>query len=199
MIPEILFLVEQICPRTTQIYDLGAAISVLFQAGAFEAVEGVGDTLMICVSDVTREKRTRRCSYLATADKTLVLVVAKGAFIADADEGCGADVTVAYGALAVALVAETTDGDASRLPAHYQITAGWSAGASLDLLSTRHLRMMARHDGDAGMSVRCVLKSPDESRTVGSVAKSARGRGVACSWILRGLWKLSKLPCGKRD
>lgn len=45
MIPEILFLVEQIGPRTTQIYNLGAAISVLFKTGAFEAVKGVGDAL----------------------------------------------------------------------------------------------------------------------------------------------------------
>jgi hypothetical protein len=45
MIPEILFLVEQIRPRTTQIYNLRATISVLFQTGAFEAVEGVGDAL----------------------------------------------------------------------------------------------------------------------------------------------------------
>jgi hypothetical protein len=45
MIPEILFLVEQIRPRTTQIYNLRAAISVFFQTGAFEAVEGVGDAL----------------------------------------------------------------------------------------------------------------------------------------------------------
>lgn len=59
MIPEILFLVEQICPRTTQIYNLGAAISVLFQTGAFEAVEGVGDSLRGCVSGVGERKRRR--------------------------------------------------------------------------------------------------------------------------------------------
>ena len=57
MIPEVLFLVEQICPRTTQVYNLGAAISVLFQAGAFEAVEGVGDTLEDYVSDVDGTQR----------------------------------------------------------------------------------------------------------------------------------------------
>jgi hypothetical protein len=63
MIPKILFLVEQICPRTTQIYNLRAAISVLFQTGAFEAVEGVGDSLGDCVSDmIERKKRVMRTS-----------------------------------------------------------------------------------------------------------------------------------------
>jgi len=56
VIPEILFLVEQICPRTTQIYNLGAAISVLFQAGAFKAVEGVGDSLRDGVSNTTERE-----------------------------------------------------------------------------------------------------------------------------------------------
>lgn len=41
LIPEILFLVEQICPRTTQIYNLRAPVSVLLQSCALEAVEGV--------------------------------------------------------------------------------------------------------------------------------------------------------------
>jgi hypothetical protein len=57
MIPEVLFLVEQICPRTTQVYNLRAAISVLFQTGAFEAVEGVGDALGDCVSDMTEGQK----------------------------------------------------------------------------------------------------------------------------------------------
>lgn len=73
MIPEILLLVEQIRPRTTQIDNLGTAIPVLFQSGALEAVESVGDAL-------------------AAADDTFVLVVAKGALVADAHEGCWADV-----------------------------------------------------------------------------------------------------------
>jgi hypothetical protein len=122
MIPEILFLVEQICPRTTQIYNLGAAISVLLQTGAFEAVEGIGDSLKDRVSDVAERRRCRVYAYLATADKAFVLVVAEGAFVADADEGCGADVTVAYGTLAVAFVAEAADRNAGRLAAHNQIT-----------------------------------------------------------------------------
>lgn len=66
MIPKVLFLVEQVCPRTTQIYNLGAAVSVLFQTRAFEAVKGIRDSL-------------------ATADNTLVLVVSERAFVADAD------------------------------------------------------------------------------------------------------------------
>lgn len=41
LIPEILFLVEQIRPRTTQIDNLRAPVSVLLQSRALEAVEGV--------------------------------------------------------------------------------------------------------------------------------------------------------------
>ena len=96
----------------------------------------------------------RSVSYLATTDKAFVLVVAKGALVADADEGCRADVTVAYGTLAVALIAKTTDGDASCLAAHYQITVSQSACASLGSLSRRDVRMMARHDGDVGLGAR---------------------------------------------
>lgn len=47
MIPEILLLVKQIRPRTTQIDNLRATIPVLFETRAFEAVEGVGDTLRV--------------------------------------------------------------------------------------------------------------------------------------------------------
>ena len=93
-------------------------------------------------------------SYLATADKAFVVVVSKGAFVANADEGCGADVTVAYRALAVALVAKTADGDTSCLAAHYQITVSRSVRASLGLHSGKDVRMMARHDGDVGLGAR---------------------------------------------
>lgn len=96
----------------------------------------------------------RSVSYLATADKAFVLVVSKGAFVANADEGCGADVTVAYRALAVALVAKTADGDTSCLAAHYQITVSRSVRASLGLHSRKDVRMMARHDGDVGLGAR---------------------------------------------
>ena len=41
MIPEILLLVEQIRPTTTQIYNLRTSIPVLLQARTLEAVEGV--------------------------------------------------------------------------------------------------------------------------------------------------------------
>lgn len=58
-------------------------------------------------------------AYLSTAYHALILVIAKGAFVADTDEGCRAHVAVADGAFAVAFVAETTDGDAGLLAAHY--------------------------------------------------------------------------------
>lgn len=107
MIAEILLLVEQVGSRTAQVDDLGAAVAVLLQASALEAVESVGDSL-------------------AAAHDTLVLVVAEGAFVADADEGGGADVAVTDGALSIALVAEAADGDSGLLPAHNQI--GMMAG-----------------------------------------------------------------------
>ena len=58
-------------------------------------------------------------AHLSAAHDALVLVVAKGAFVADTDEGRRAHIAVADGALAVALVAETADGDAGLLAAHY--------------------------------------------------------------------------------
>ena len=58
-------------------------------------------------------------AYLATAYHTFILVVAKGAFVTDADESCGAHVAVADGAFAVAFVAETADCYARLLAAHY--------------------------------------------------------------------------------
>lgn len=47
MVPKILLLVEEIRPTTTQIYDFGAAVAVLLEACAFEAVESVRDALTV--------------------------------------------------------------------------------------------------------------------------------------------------------
>lgn len=102
VIPEALLLVEQICPTASQVDNLRAAVSVFFQPGAFEAVEGVRDAL-------------------AAADDTFVLVISKAAFIADAHERGRPDVTITDGAFAVALVAETTDSDAWLLAAHDKV------------------------------------------------------------------------------
>ena len=63
--------------------------------------------------------KRRKSTHLPTAHDALVLVVAKGALVADADEGRGAHVAVADGAFAVAFVAEAADGDAGLLAAHY--------------------------------------------------------------------------------
>jgi hypothetical protein len=94
--------VTHICPRAAQVYNFGAPVAVLLEAGALEAVEGVGDAL-------------------AAADDALVLVVAEAALVAYADEGRGAHVGVADGALAVALVAEAADGYAGLLSAHDEV------------------------------------------------------------------------------
>lgn len=104
MISEILLLIKQICPRTAQIDDLRTPVSVLLKARALEAVKSVADAL-------------------AAAHDAFVLVVAEGAFVADAHEGRGAHVGVAYGALAVALVAQASDGDACRFAAHDEIAS----------------------------------------------------------------------------
>ena len=79
LIPKVLLLIKQIRPRTAQVDDLRTAVAVLLQASAFEAVEGIGNAL-------------------AAAHDALILVVAKGALVADAHEGLGADVGVADGA-----------------------------------------------------------------------------------------------------
>lgn len=102
MISKILLLVKQIRPTTSQINNLGASISILLKTCTLKAVESVGNAL-------------------ATADDAFVLVVAKGAFVADAGECRGAHVRVADGALAVAFVAEAADGYAGLLAAHYEI------------------------------------------------------------------------------
>tara|TARA_R110002003_G_scaffold40_4_gene2600 strand:+ start:14957 stop:15277 length:321 start_codon:yes stop_codon:yes gene_type:complete len=104
MISKILLLVEQIRPTTAQIDNLGTPIPVLLQPRTLEAVEGVGNAL-------------------AATHDALVLVVAEGAFVADAGERRGAHVRVAHGAFAVAFVAQPADGYARLLAAHYEVAA----------------------------------------------------------------------------
>lgn len=93
---------EQICPRRPQIDNLRTPIPILLQPRTLEAVERVTDAL-------------------PAAHDALVLVVAKGALVADAHKGRGPHVRVADGALAVAFVAETADCDAGLLAAHYEV------------------------------------------------------------------------------
>ena len=102
MIPKVLLLVKQIRPRRAEVDDLGTPITVLFEARALEAVEGVADAF-------------------AAADDALVLVVAKGALVADAHERGRAHVRVAHGALAVALVAQPAQRNAGLLAAHDEV------------------------------------------------------------------------------
>jgi len=102
MIPKTFLLVKQVGSGTSQVDNFRAPVSVLLKACAFKAVEGITDSL-------------------TATDHTLVLVVAKGAFITDADESCGTNVRVTHGAFAVTLVAKSTDGDARLLAAHNKI------------------------------------------------------------------------------
>ena len=102
MVPEVLFLVKQIRPRTPQIDNLRAPIPILLQTRAFEAVKGIADAF-------------------AATHNTFVLIVAEAALVADARDGSGPDVRVAHGAFPVAFVAETADGDARCFAAHDEI------------------------------------------------------------------------------
>ena len=75
-----------VCPGASEVDDLGTAVAVLLEAGALEAVEGVGDTL-------------------ATTHDALILVVAEAALVADTHQRRRSHVGVAYGTFTVALVA----------------------------------------------------------------------------------------------
>lgn len=63
LVPEVLLLVKQICPRTTQIYDFRTPVSILFQSRTFEAVESITDAL-------------------SSTDDTLILIVTERALVA---------------------------------------------------------------------------------------------------------------------
>lgn len=91
-----------VCPRTSQVDNLGTPVPVLLQPRALEAVERV------------------RYAFAAAHD-ALVLVVAEAALVADANERGRAHVRVANWAFAVALVAEASDGDAGLFTAHDEI------------------------------------------------------------------------------
>ncbi|KAK4233793.1 pinin/SDK/memA/ protein conserved region-domain-containing protein [Achaetomium macrosporum] len=86
----------------TKIDDLGTPIPIFLEARALEAVEGVRDAL-------------------AAAHHALVLVIAEAAFVAYSDQRRRPHVRVAHRALAVALVAEPSDGNAGLFAAHYEI------------------------------------------------------------------------------
>ena len=90
MIPEIFLLVKQICPRRAQIDNLRTSVAILLKSSALKAVE--------CVAD----------SFSAT-NYALVLIVAKGALIADSNKSGRPYVGVADRAFAVALIAEPAE------------------------------------------------------------------------------------------
>lgn len=98
--PPPLLLIKQIRPTTAQIHNLGTAIPILLQPRTLKAVKGIADAL-------------------AATDDALVLVVAEGALVADARQGCWTHVRVAHGTLTVALVAQTPDVDPRQLAAHH--------------------------------------------------------------------------------
>jgi len=69
------------------------------------------------------------------------LVVTERALFADADEGRGADIGIAYWAFAIAFIAEATNGDARLLAAHYEITGegGLASAKKVEALPAERL------------------------------------------------------------
>lgn len=102
MIPKTLLLIKQIRPRTPQIDNLRTPIPILLQPRTLKAIERIADPL-------------------ATTHNALILVIAKGALVANAYESGGTHIGVADGAFAVAFVAESADGDAGLFAAHDEV------------------------------------------------------------------------------
>lgn len=126
MISEILFLVEQICPRTSQIDDLRTAIPILLKTCAFEAVKRIRDAL-------SNNNVSRRFShhgwryeqtYLTTTDHTFILVVTEGTFVTDTDESRRTNIAITDGTFAIAFIAETANSYTWLLAAHDQVAIG---------------------------------------------------------------------------
>jgi hypothetical protein len=92
----------QISPRRAQIDDLWAPVAILLKSCAFKAVKGIADAF-------------------SAADDAFVLVVPEGALVTDANECGRAYVGVADRALAVTLVAESSERDSSLFAAHDEI------------------------------------------------------------------------------
>ena len=105
MVSKTFLLIEQVCPTTTEIDDLRAAVSILLQSGALEAIKGITDSF-------------------SSANYTFVLIISKRAFVAYADERCWAHVAIAHRTLPIALVAQTADRYAGLFAAHDQVTNG---------------------------------------------------------------------------
>jgi len=97
-----LALVEQICPRRTEIYNLWTTVSVFFEPRALVAVKGVRDAL-------------------AATDDALSRIVSKRAFIAYPNERSRPHVGIADGTFSVAFVAQAADGDAGLLSTHDEV------------------------------------------------------------------------------
>ena len=118
VVPEILLLVEEICSRGTQIYDFRTTVPILFKASAFEAVKSVWYALRKRQLALILNDPSGILLHLATTNNTLILIIAKRAFVANANKRCGADVAIAHRALPITFVAETSDSYTWLFPAH---------------------------------------------------------------------------------
>ena len=85
VVPEVFLLVEEVCSRRTQIYDLRASIAVFFKASAFEAVEGIRDTLEHDLSARISGDTFRAKTHFTTTYDTLILVITERTFVAYAN------------------------------------------------------------------------------------------------------------------
>lgn len=98
----LLLLIEHICPGTTQINDLGTAITITLQLWTFPAV--------VCVWYSWR-----------AADDAAPLECTVVTLVTDPDDRGGTDITVAYHTLAIALLAQPSYGYAWLLTTHDEI------------------------------------------------------------------------------
>ncbi|KAJ4064946.1 hypothetical protein NW753_003391 [Fusarium oxysporum] len=87
-----------------KVYNLRTSVAILFKASAFKTVERVRDAL-------------------TTAYNAFVLVIAEATLVTNAHERRGPNVGVAYGAFAITLVTETTDGNTGLFATHNKIAA----------------------------------------------------------------------------
>ena len=118
-------LVKQISLRRSQVYDLRAAVPVFLHLRALLTEVGVGDPG-------------------SPTDGALPLIAPEIAFIADLHDRAGADVGIADHALAIALFAQTPNGDSRLLSAHDEV---WVMLSHENPMGDKLLRFKLYDDG----------------------------------------------------
>ena len=70
-------------------------------------------------------------THLATAHNTLILIVAKRTFVANANQSSRPYVAIAYRTLSIAFVAESSDSYSGLFATHYEISVDSSVSSLL--------------------------------------------------------------------